>query len=472
MSLRARLAVLYTSIVGGILLVFGVAVYAAVSFILISQVDNLLIRTVEEIWQNIHVDSAGDLKLEQTTTLEISPGILFQIWSRDRNLVYSNIPFLNHPLDPLGLQSSEPVFQDSYLSTATDTIHLRVLTVPLVIGGGDRLLGALQVGTSLAVVDATQQSLLGILFVGVVVSMSIAGLAGWYSTRRALAPLGDVTEVALQITRADDLSRRIPYSGPPDDEVGQLIHAFNQTLSRLENLFNTQRRFLVDVGHELRTPLTVIRGNIDLMRRINCTDEESMTSIEAEVDRLARMVGDLLLLAQAESGKLPLVISTVEMDTLLLEVMQGIQILAKDRLKLKLGDIDQVLVCGDQDRLKQVLVNLIGNAINYTPMGGEVVVGLGKEGERARLTVTDNGPGIPEEDLPYIFERFYRGEKSRTRQRDGKGFGLGLSIAYWIIRNHGGQIEVQSVVGEGTTFLVWLPLAKGDCKGEIITERV
>jgi signal transduction histidine kinase len=175
--------------------------------------------------------------------------------------------------------------------------------------------------------------------------------------------------VALQITRADDLSRRIPYSGPPDDEVGQLIHAFNQTLSRLENLFNTQRRFLIDVGHELRTPLTVIRGNIDLMMRMGRTDEESMKSIEAEVDRLTRMVGDLLLLAQAESGNLPLSIAIVEMDTLLLEVMQQIQILAKNRLRLRLGDIDQVLVCGDHDRLKQVLVNLVSNAINYTPEG-------------------------------------------------------------------------------------------------------
>jgi signal transduction histidine kinase len=105
-------------------------------------------------------------------------------------------------------------------------------------------------------------------------------------------------------------------------------------------------------------------------------------------------------------------------------------------------------------------------------MGGEVVVGLGKDGDRAHLTVTDNGPGIPEEDLPYIFERFCRGEKSRTRQRDGKGFGLGLSIAYWIIRNHGGHIEVQSVIGEGTTFMVWLPLAQGGCKGETITDSI
>jgi two-component system, OmpR family, sensor kinase len=134
-------------------------------------------------------------------------------------------------------------------------------------------------------------------------------------------------------------------------------------------------------------------------------------------------------------------------------------------LSLKLGEIDQVQVCGDQDRLKQVLVNLIANAIQYSPAGGEVVVGLGKSGSRAKLTVMDNGPGIPVEDLPHVFERFYRGEKSRTRSRDGKGYGLGLSIAYWIVRNHEGQIEVDSKPGQGTTFCVWLPLAQDNCQG-------
>jgi signal transduction histidine kinase len=301
-----------------------------------------------------------------------------------------------------------------------------------------------------------------VLFLGAAISMVIAGIAGWVSTNHSLQPLETVTQTALQITRADDLSRRIPYNGPPTDEIGQLIAAFNQTLSRLENLFNTQRRFLTDVGHELRTPLTVIKGNVDLMRRMNCADLESMDSIENETDRLTRLVGDLLLLAQAESGKIPLANDVVEMDSLVLEALNQMRVLAKDRLSLKLGDFDQVLVCGDKDRLKQVLVNLIGNAIKYTPNGGEVIVGLGKDEDRARITVSDNGPGIPAEDLPHIFERFYRGEKSRTRSRDGKGFGLGLSIAYWIIRNHGGQLEVSSAEGKGTTFSIRLPLAKDD----------
>jgi signal transduction histidine kinase len=154
----------------------------------------------------------------------------------------------------------------------------------------------------------------------------------------------------------------------------------------------------------------------------------------------------------------------VELDSLVLEVMNQMRVLARERVSLTLGEFDQILVCGDEDRLKQVLVNLIGNAIMYTPAGGEVTIGVGKLEERARITVTDNGPGIPAADLPHIFERFYRGEKSRTRSRDGKGFGLGLSIAYWIVRNHGGIIEVSSKEKAGTTFCVWLPLAQSGCE--------
>lgn len=467
MSLRARLALLYTLIVGGILLLFGTVVYVTVSVTLINQVDQTLQDTYYQIIQNTQVNSQGGLKVVTLPTLDLSSDVFIQVWGRDGSLETTspNIEGITRPLDPIGLNSSEPVFRD----VVVGGVRLRVLTIPLTIAGSDRLIGTLQIGTRLALVQASQRILLIVLVLVAILSMSLAGLAGWIFTRRALAPLEAVTQTALQITRADDLSRRIAYKGSPNDEVGQLIHAFNQTLSRLENLFDSQRRFLADVGHELRTPLTVIKGNVDLMRRMGATDEESMDTIENEVDRLTRLVGDLLLLAQAESGKLPLARRTVELDTLLFDVLQQMSVLARDRLRMRLGEIDQVLVCGDKDRLRQVLVNLVGNAIKYTPPGGEVIIGLGKVDNRARITVSDTGPGIPAEDLPHLFERFYRGEKSRTRSRDGKGFGLGLSIAYWIVRNHGGQIEVSSREPQGTTFCVWLPLAEGVCQDEVVT---
>jgi signal transduction histidine kinase len=459
MSLRIRLTLLYITLVGGILTIFGIAVYGSVSITLLNQVDETLERTALEIIENTSANDLGNLSIVRLPALDLPTDLYVQVWGKDNELKASspNIRLFTSPLDPGGLESTVPIYQNELIAN----VPLRVLTVPL--RGGERSLGVLQVGSIISVIEATQRTLLSVLIVGTLIAISVAGLAGWFTTNRALSPLEDVTHTALQITRADDLSHRIPYHGSPNDEVGQLINAFNQTLSRLESLFHTQRRFMADVGHELRTPLTVIKGNVGLMRRIGETDEESLAGIENEVDRLTRLVGDLLLLAQAESGKLPLDKRLVELDTLLLEVMQQVRVLARDRLQMKLGEIDQILVCGDKDRLKQVMVNLIGNAISYTPVGGEVVVGVGKSGSLARLTISDTGPGIPAEDLPHIFERFYRAEKSRTRSRDGKGFGLGLSIAYWIVNNHGGKIEVNSKVGEGTTFCVWLPLAEGNC---------
>jgi two-component system OmpR family sensor kinase len=274
---------------------------------------------------------------------------------------------------------------------------------------------------------------------------------------RLLSPLETITDAADQINRADDLSRRVPYDGPPEDEIGQLVGAINQTLERIEVLFTSQQRFIADVSHELRTPLTVIKGNVDLMRRMKSLDGESLDSIDQEAGRLTRLVTDLLLLAKAEAGQLPLTKSAVELDTLLLEVFTEMRVLAGNRVQVKLTEIDQLQVGGDRDRLKQVFLNLIANAIQYTPAGGEVFLSLGRSGEHAKLIVRDTGPGIPAEDLPYIFERFYRAEKSRTRSGT-VGFGLGLSIAHWIVEQHGGKIEVSSREGKGTTFAVWLPI--------------
>ncbi len=315
----------------------------------------------------------------------------------------------------------------------------------------------MQIAARLDTVATARSYMFTVMFVIWVYGVIMAGVASSFTVGRALLPLKSIVETAEHINRADDLSRRIPAQDADEDEIGELIKTFNQTLERLESLFLSQQRFLADVSHELRTPLTVIKGNVDLMRRMKQFDAESLTSIDQEAGRLTRLVGGLLMLAQAESGKLPLNLKPVELDLLLTEVFQEMHVLAGGKVHVHLNEIDQLMVNGDRDRLKQVLINLVANAIQYTPQNGDVFLSLSKVGDLARILCQDSGPGIPAEDLPHIFERFYRAEKSRTRGKS-TGFGLGLSIAKWIVEHHGGRIEVSSKEGRGTTFAIWLPL--------------
>lgn len=455
MSLRLRLTLLYSTFMGGILLIFGAAVFILVNVILLNQVDTMLAGVVRDITQVTRVNSVGELDVINFPPLDMTSNAYVQIWDREGNLrsTSPSIGTLRESLDSASLKAGITAYHDSWLGSA----HLRVLTVPLKAGG--RTIGILQVGSSLSVVDATRNSLLTIMIMVAVVAVLLAGLGSWVLLGRALSPLETITETVDQINKADDLSRRIPNPGQTEDEVGELIESINQTLERLESLFTSQQRFLADVSHDLRTPLTVIKGNVDLMRRIRQADEESLNSIDQEAGRLTRLVGGLLMLAQAESGKLTLNLRPVELDLLLTEVFTEMQVLAGNKVRVHLNQIDQVAVNGDRDRLKQVLLNLVANAIQYTPAGGEVFLSLARVGEQARLVVRDTGPGIPAEDLPHIFDRFYRAEKSRTRSRSS-GFGLGLSISQWIVEHHGGQIKVESKEDRGTTFAIWLAALK------------
>jgi signal transduction histidine kinase len=176
---------------------------------------------------------------------------------------------------------------------------------------------------------------------------------------------------------------------------------------------------------------------------------------------MSRLVGDLLMLSRAEAGSLPLSKAPVEMDTLLLEVLEQAILLAQGKVEVSVGNLEQAVFEGDRDRLKQLLLNLVVNALQFTQSGGRVVLSLRVIDDCLHITVSDNGPGIPAQELPHIFDRFYRVEKSRSRSALG-GSGLGLSIAQWIAHSHGGRIEVASEPGKGTTFSVWLPRKKTD----------
>jgi len=435
-----------------------------ISVVLIRQMDTTLQRTANDLIFVMRVDENNSFTFTQRVSLDSS--VIIQVWDENETLVAmsptveNDSPFRD-PLDVESLSLVEPTYRNVIIAER----QYRVLGVPLTSDGLP--IGILMAATSLTIIGAVQTQLVGFLTILSAIAILVAGFLGWATARRALAPLSIVTETAISITRADDLSLRIPLTTAADDEVGKLIVAFNDTIGRLEELFTTQRRFVADVGHELRTPLTVIRGNVDLMRKIGVEDVESLHSIELEVEHLTRLVEDLLILAQAETGKLPMDLSLIELDTLLLEVYSQANVLAEGKVVLEIGDIDQVIVCGDRYRLKQVLLNLISNAIKYSAKGGKVIIDLEKGDEQVLLRISDSGSGIPAEDLPHIFDRFFRGDKARTRADGSSGFGLGLSIAYWIVRNHGGSIDVQSVPGKGSVFTVSLPLQSDDCLPEI-----
>lgn len=452
MSLRLRLTVLYSALMGVVLLTFGIAAYIVVDNVLLSSVDDALDEAADEF---VELASVNFVEEVQFLSLPANMGadISVQVWGLDDELQASFGPLgqSRQAFDPFNKRTSQAVFQETSLNGR----HLRVLNIPL--EHNDRRVAVMQVAMNLDTVATARSYLVTVMAVIWLYGVIMTAVASSYTVGRALEPMKSIVETAEHINRADDLSRRIPFQGSEQDEIGSLITTFNQTLERLETLFTSQQRFLADVSHELRTPLTVIKGNVDLMRRMKKFDEESLTSIDQEAGRLTRLVGGLLMLAQSESGKMPLNLRPVELDLLVTEVFQEMHILAGGKVRVHLNEIDQLIVNGDRDRLKQVLINLVANAIQYTQQDGEIFLSLSKVKDQARIICRDTGPGIPAEDLPHIFERFYRAEKSRTRGKS-TGFGLGLSIAKWIVEHHGGRIEVTSKDGQGTTFAIWLPL--------------
>ncbi len=457
MSLQIRLAAFYTALVGLVLVAFGWAVYARSSEILMRQIDVRLASAVKDAGSALRAEGRQDYLITYDSS------ILLQLYDLKGELVNTTstteIQLSSKVIDPEGLAY---VLENRGSITSErnqDGLHYRTLTTPVWVGTTQ--VGVLQAATNLAPMDQLQADLLrSLLIIGLVI-ITIAASFVYYSTHSALQPLATVTRIASEITKADDLSLRIPQSQRAPDEVGALICAFNKTMGRLEHLFNSQRRFLADVGHELRTPLTVLRGNADLMRRMGQPDPLALDSMEKEIERLSRMVEDVLLMAQAESGRLELNYALVELDTVLLEVYQQARVLAGETKILHIKDIDQVLVVGDRDRLKQVILNLISNAIKYSAPNGRIQLSLGKKDGWAYLAVEDDGIGIHREDMQHIFERFYRATKSRSKfiDYDHKGFGLGLSIAYWIMLRHNGRIDVESEYGQGAKFTIWLPSA-------------
>lgn len=342
------------------------------------------------------------------------------------------------------------------------------LTTPTTEGQGVRLYAApfnLDSRTRVAVIvgrlTSEIQDMLSIFRVVIIYSalaiVLLAGVGGMFLANQTLQPVDHITDIAREIGEGD-LSRRINIQS--EDELGRLASTLNWMIARLEEAFQKQRQFAADASHELRTPLAIIQAESSLAldkKRTQVEYRRSLDLVSQEVTYMSEIIGKLLLLARNDAGIEPLNLQEVNVKDLFTELSSDVEALAQEKgVAFNLGPMDNLTVKGDRFRLRQLFLNILDNAIRYTPSGGTVSSLLVRKNGSALVSISDTGMGIPAEDLPFIFDRFYRVDKARSRP-DG-GLGLGLAIASSIAKLHGGGIEVESQVGKGSTFQITLPL--------------
>ncbi len=332
---------------------------------------------------------------------------------------------------------------------------VRVLTKPVLAGG--RVRNVIQVGMSQENLYATRRRFLWIMAAVLPFGLLLATGGGWALARRALAPVEHMVEAARRIS-AEHLAERLEESGT-GDELDRLSGVLNAMLERLDLSFRQMRQFSADASHELQTPLTILQGELEVALRSPRTPEayrEVIKSALQEIDRMAVLVEGLLLLARADAGMLRLDLKPMDAAQLLAEVYERTQILAQSRsITLDLEALEPRIVFGDRERLRRVLLNLVDNAIKYTPAGGRVTLSLRERDGQVSLSVRDTGIGLSETEQEHVFQRFHRA--GSARDHGAQGSGLGLCIARSIAEAHGGTLQVASRRGEGSTFTVCLP---------------
>jgi len=296
-----------------------------------------------------------------------------------------------------------------------------------------------------------------LLWLAMPLLVAMAALGGYWLTSRGLAPVGWMADQARRIT-GSNLDTRLEI-GQAAEEIETLAASFNELLGRLDQSFESMRRFVADASHELRTPIAIIRGEADVALARERTPAEYQASLGIVLDearRISRLVDDLLNLARADAGHVKLRVEAFYFTDILAECCRSVQGLAAARsIDLECHAGEDVAFRGDVDLLRRLVINLLDNAIRYTPRGGKVAASLEADGPQLRIAVSDTGVGIAPEATPHIFDRFYRADKGRSRE-DG-GFGLGLAIVKWIAESHRGAIDLASRPGAGSTFTITLP---------------
>jgi heavy metal sensor kinase len=485
-SIRVKVTIWYIVIMAITLLLFSVLLYHNFSSSLYEDLDDLLQSKAEGIsssidtyWEAERLDrlqhgikESAEIKSSNIDFLKIAQrwvseksndpkltGIIVQIFDIKGANILSSKTVRGLTVLP------EDIFDTVVEGEGTfDTVKVpipgekqamyRAFTTPVI--RDSKAAYIIQVASPLKDIQQSLYNLRMILFLLLPLTVFLTGILGVFIANLALNPVGNIIKTIRQITM-ENLKLRIKTPGTKD-EIQRLAETFNDMLERLEISFSSQRQFMQDVSHELKTPLTILKGELEVtLKKIrSATEYESVlqSSLE-EINRISKIVDSLLILARFDSKEMPLRLASLDLNALLSSILDSVKTLAKNKdIVLKFSSQGAVTLEGDEGQLQRLFMNLLDNAIKYTPPNGKVTLDLSKNDDTAVIKVIDSGIGIPESEIQYIFDRFYRVDKSRTSQ----GFGLGLSIVKSIVQAHKGKIEVASKPGLGTTFTVILPI--------------
>lgn len=468
-SIKFRFTLWYLVVLGIVLILLSAGVYLYLSEKLYDDLDSSLRVRTNQL-QDIRgvIESIGGGSFEE----ELGEVVFFYYPTNDQLRIISPRDVEN----PIGITNIEQALngKDQFITVQTEELgQLRFHIAPFQPEGPVTMPGrpggmamqriniesaAIAIGRSTQHIDDALDGLTTTLIIAVPLTLIVAGAGGVFLARRALKPVDRIAETALEIEETD-LSQRIKVD--TKDELGRLASTLNQMIARLEKAFKRQQEFTGDASHELRTPLAIIEAESTLALEKERSAEEYRQALETvtqEAENMSNIIDQLLTLARADAGKEQLTFEEIQLDELLRDVASDADILCREKgLEFEFGTMENVIVRGDSSRLRQLFLNLLNNSIRYTQGEGTISISLAKEGNQAIASFTDTGIGIPKENIPHVFERFYRVDKARSRA-DG-GSGLGLAICKQIAEFHGGHIRVESQVGKGTTFSVNLPIA-------------
>jgi heavy metal sensor kinase len=459
-SLRFRLIVWHAGLLTGVFILCGATMYQVLSHYLKQSLAESLLRRTQQIAASLlaGVEKTGEPFVADEIKARYAPenyDRFIRLSRRDGAIIYASGRAAT--FDPAGLRPAAA--RDSpRIALLPDGNRLLVVADEYRTASGREYV--IESGGPMQPIDAVLAHLLFLLLLGVPVVVLVAVGGGYILVGQALAPMVQIARSAERITLLN-LDEPLPLT-PTGDELEQLSLALNRMISRLREAFEQNRRFLADASHELRTPLTALRGElesaVEQARPLPDLRDKVGSALE-EVDRLAKIVQTLFAIARLDAGEAQQEWRRFDLAPLAADTAGQMSLLAKDKgISVNCNVEQEAGVEGDRARIKQVVVNLLDNAIKYTPPGGSIQINVRARGSKAILEVVDTGIGIPAGALPHVFERFFRVDKARSRGAGGAG--LGLAIVKSICTAHGGQVGVASAEGRGSRFTVELPLAK------------